>query len=112
MKLVKGCPNGGCRLHIKKQFFKDNVNYCSECGEKLVYVCRDCYKELADTDKPICARCQAERDAKKEQLKDGAKKASGAILGFVPLAIGTITSADKKKIAAAAVSVVGKIAGR
>lgn len=43
----KACPNASCRTYMKKKF-NANVNYCPECGTKLVYVCKayGCFKPL------------------------------------------------------------------
>ncbi len=89
---VKGCPNISCEMHTKKRRQKVNVNYCPVCGEKTVFVCRRCFREIEDLgpDHSICALCEAkqkERIAKvKETAKNvGKKVATGAVAVVTPI---------------------------
>ena len=73
----KACPNECCKTHRKKKF-NSKVNYCPECGAKLIYVCKahGCFKPL-DEAKPehsYCNECRTKREDRKENAIDMAKK--------------------------------------
>ena len=73
----KACPNEFCKTHRKKKF-NSKVNYCPECGEKLIYVCKahGCFKPLdeAEPEHSYCHGCQTDRDDRKEKVIYVAKK--------------------------------------
>lgn len=84
-KRKKGCPNDDCIEHGRRTYQKVEVNYCPECGTRLVYVCQKCFSEMEDKKNPnqcICDSCEAEKAAKKEKLKDDAKKAALKVGAF------------------------------
>ena len=53
--------------------FKENDFYCSKCGNKLVYVCPSCYKELVDRNDKFCGDCTKKKNEAKEKRLNGAK---------------------------------------
>ena len=78
-KRVKGCPNINCSLHIKKKKQKADVEYCPECGEKLIYVCKVCFREIQDSGLKhnTCRLCEVEKMEKKEKAVQTAKDIAG-----------------------------------
>ena len=82
MSSAKGCPNGGCAAHKKKTLFKDSMNYCPQCGAELVAVCKSkgCYTFLDDPSRKLCARCEAKRADKVDEIKKKGAAASSAVL--------------------------------
>lgn len=81
MKAFKGCVNPKCETYKKKQY-KNEDEYCTKCGEKLFYVCADCWKQLDTNKERYCITCKAMREDKKDQrvekVKEVAKKATSA----------------------------------
>lgn len=77
----KACPNECCKTHRKKKY-SAKINYCPECGEKLIYVCKahGCFKPLdeAEPEHSYCRECQTDRDDRKETVKAVAKKRSSS----------------------------------
>ena len=80
MANVKGCLNDNCVENAKKTKFKEDALYCSKCGERLVYVCPSCFKELSDRNEKICSDCQRKKDDNKEKRKEKIKAARGVAL--------------------------------
>lgn len=69
MKRVKACPNSECSQFHEKHF-KEIENYCSQCGAKLYYACKekDCYQHLPeDSLDAYCAPHLAEWEIKKAE---------------------------------------------
>ena len=77
----KGCPNEGCERNKKKYYYKSTDMYCTICGKPLVYVCKDCFSRIADTDiKHIrCELCEAKRVDKKDKMVNKKNAAVGAV---------------------------------
>ena len=78
----KACPNEKCDLYKKKKF-PNTTNYCPNCGEKLVFVCKaiNCYKPIEDIGPKhsVCEECEAKRkDTKDSIIKGGKQVAAGA----------------------------------
>lgn len=73
----KACPNEQCKTYQKKKY-NAKVNYCPECGEKLIYVCKthECFKPLDETQPKheYCFACKTKREDRKYQVKQMAKK--------------------------------------
>lgn len=73
----KAYPNECCKTHRKKKF-NSKVNYCPECGAKLIYVCKahGCFKPLdeAEPEHSYCNECRTKREDRKENAIDMAKK--------------------------------------
>lgn len=90
---VKGCPNAECERNTKKYHYKATDNFCTICGEKLVFVCADCFKRIADEDPShvICASCEAHR----EDMKKDAKKRFKDIGDKVGTVAGTVAEVAK-----------------
>ena len=69
----KACPNECCKTHRKKKY-SAKINYCPECGEKLIYVCKahGCFKPLdeAEPEHSYCRECRTKREDRKEQAID------------------------------------------
>lgn len=103
-KRVKGCPNSDCENHIKKLRFKTTDEYCSKCGEPLVFVCKKCFSEIQDSgpEHTKCTHCMEEAQAKKEQYidkaKDIAKKAGGAVVGVGGAIVVNVIQDEKKEV--------------
>ena len=96
MKAFKGCVNPEC-VAYKKKHYKNEDDYCTKCGEKLYYVCADCWKQLESNKERYCITCKAIRDDKKDQRTEktieAAKKVGGAFA-----ATGTIMVAAAKNV--------------
>lgn len=58
IKASKACPNKECKYHLNKKLYKEDSIFCSECGTKLVYVCKKCYKPLDDDKEVYCLSCK------------------------------------------------------
>lgn len=78
MAKVKGCNNEKCIAHKTKITYKTTDEYCSKCGNKLVYVCKKCYKPV-DKGQELCVLHQAEKAAQKAKM---AKGAAGVVMGI------------------------------
>lgn len=78
----KACPNECCKTHRKKKF-NSKVNYCPECGAKLIYVCKahGCFKPLdeAEPEHSYCKECRTKREDRKEQAIDVTKKGAQVV---------------------------------
>ena len=63
-KRIKGCPNPDCECNRKKHKYTADDRFCTRCGSELVFVCKVCFKKLADEGPQhvICGKCAAERD--------------------------------------------------
>ena len=59
MKAYKACVNRECKSFKRKEHYKDEYNYCPICGDKLEYVCADCWKVLDHNTEKYCASCKA-----------------------------------------------------
>ncbi len=79
MAKVKGCLNTDCIEYSKRTKFKEDVFYCSKCGNKLVYICPSCYKELKDRNDKFCEECIEKKNAVKEKRKNDAKAVVGVV---------------------------------
>lgn len=92
MGMVKGCINEKCIARKKKIHYKKTDEFCSKCGNKLFYVCADCFKQLPDDSQKYCITCAATRKDKKDAAKNGAKKIGGGVLavGGIVLSAGKI----------------------
>ena len=82
----KACPNELCKTYQNKKF-NSKINYCPECGTKLVYVCKShkCYKllDLTAPNHEYCQSCEAIRQDKKDKAVELAKKGGKAIAAAV-----------------------------
>ena len=98
MSSAKGCPNGECAAHKKKTLFKTSMNYCPHCGAKLAAVCnsRGCYTFLDDPSKKLCARCEAKRTDRIDEIKKVGSAASGTVLTVSAIVIGVAAKIVKK----------------
>ncbi len=87
MGRVKGCVNEGCIAREKKIKFKKNNEICSECGEKLGFVCPKCYTVLDNSPEKYCIRCSLIRDLRYKKGKRYITAGAGAVAvlggGFV-----------------------------
>lgn len=79
MKAYKGCVNRECKSFKRKDHYKDEYNYCPICGEKLEYVCADCWKVMEHSTERYCASCAAKREQKREQTIQKVKDLSKAV---------------------------------
>ncbi len=102
----KACTNENCKSYKLKKY-SPNINYCPECGTKLIFVCsnHNCFKPL-DMSEPkhhICAECQAKKDDQMAKIKEiGAAGVAG--VGVV------VGKAFRKEILAGAKN-AGKVVG-
>lgn len=83
MGRVKGCINETCVANQKKITYKEADDYCSKCGNKLYYVCKECYTQLPDDSEKYCVRCLAE----KQDRKDHTLKIAGGVVAAVGIAV-------------------------
>ena len=70
MSAIKGCINKNCISFKKKIQYKKTEDFCSKCGDKLQYVCKNkkCHKQLPDNSEKYCPICLAEKKDKKNKL--------------------------------------------
>lgn len=98
----KACPNEFCKTHRKKKF-NSKVNYCPECGEKLIYVCKShgCFKPLdeAEPEHSYCNECRTKREDRKENVKAVAKKRAKAVSVVVIAPAVKVIQKDGAKLA-------------
>ena len=104
MKAYKSCVNRECKSFKRKDHYKDEYNYCPICGEKLEYVCADCWKVLDHNTEKYCASCEAKRDQKRAQAIQNIKDGGVAVAGAVG-AVGGLAVKHKDKFA-----IAGKVA--
>ena len=88
--------------HTEKKKFNSKVNYCPECGEKLIYVCKShgCFKPLdeAEPEHSYCNECRTKREDRKEKAIK--KKKKGAeVAGFVAVPAIKVLKKEAPKIA-------------
>lgn len=100
MKAYKGCVNRECKSFKRKDHYKDEYNYCPICGEKLEYVCADCWKVLEHSTEKYCASCSAKREQKKENIKENVKDWGTLAVGAAST-VGGLAVKHKDKFAAA-----------
>lgn len=98
MSSAKGCPNGECAAHKKKTLFKASMNYCPQCGAELAAVCksRGCYTFLDGSSKKLCARCEAKRADRVDEIKKVGSAASGTVLTVGAIVVGVAAKIAKK----------------
>lgn len=98
MKAFKGCINEKCNMY-KKKHYKDDDKYCLECGNKLYYVCADCWKQFDDKKVRYCISCDAARKDKRDKrvatVKDGGHKVLIAV-GGVATMVNTVAKNTKQ----------------
>ena len=93
MKAIKSCINPNCESYTHKTKYNDRYIYCPMCGEKLTYVCADCWSELPHSTEKYCDGCKEKRRIKKEEkqqklMDSGIKVAQTA--ATVVGAVGTV----------------------
>ena len=83
-KRSKGCPNEAC-IRYKKYRYKAEEQYCSICGEPLVFVCANCFNRIEDQGLThrYCVLCEQDKarrqaNAKKKVVAVGA--AAGTVV--------------------------------
>lgn len=90
MKAFKGCVNPDC-VAYKKKHYKEDDDYCTKCGEKLYYVCADCWKQIETNAERYCIPCKAiradRRDQRTEKAKETSKKAFRAMAAVGPFMV-------------------------
>lgn len=81
MKAYKGCVNRECKSFKHKKHYRDEFEYCPICGEKLEYVCADCWKVMEHSTERYCASCKA----KHEQNRDRKIQQGKEMLKIIPV---------------------------
>lgn len=98
----KACPNEECKIY-KDQKFSSKINYCPECGTKLIYVCKSlkCYKPLDanNHDHVYCFECDTKRKDQRDKAIDFAKKGVTTISAFVVVPFAKALEKDAGKMA-------------
>lgn len=93
----KACPNELCKTYQNKKF-NSKINYCPECGTKLVYVCKShkCYKplDLTALNHEYCQSCETLRQDRKDKAVELAKKGGGVVVAAV--VVPALKVVDKK----------------
>lgn len=107
MKAYKGCVNRECKSYKTRTHYKDDFEYCPICGEKLEYVCENCWKVLDSNTDKYCERCKMEREQKRELRKQNAKKCGSVIIGTA-VAFSSAAIKHKDKITKVAMKIVKK----
>lgn len=109
MKAFRGCVNQNC-VAYKKIRFKDGDDYCTKCGEKLQYVCADCWKQLENNKERYCIVCKALRDDKSEQRIEKAKAAGKAFVAVGPAMVAAAKNVKQiEKAGKTIIEVGGKV---
>lgn len=85
MKAFKGCVNRECKAYKTRVSYKEKFEYCPHCGEKLEYVCANCWKVLEQNVQRLCVGCSVEKEEKKEQKKEKVINAGKAIVSVAPV---------------------------
>ena len=70
MKAIKSCVNQECVSYIHKTKYNDAYVYCPMCGQKLSYVCADCWTCLPHSTERYCEDCEEKRRKRREQQQD------------------------------------------
>ena len=65
MKAFKGCTNSDCKAY-KKIHYKKEDQFCVKCGQKLSFVCAECWKRMEKDKEKYCISCSAEKEQKYE----------------------------------------------
>lgn len=98
MKAFKGCTNLDCKAY-KKIHYKKEDQFCVKCGQPLNFVCAACWKPMEEDKEKYCISCSAEKEQKKAQAMDKAKKAGAGALGTMGAVAGVVmqvgNNADK-----------------
>lgn len=84
-KAFRGCVNVKCESY-KKKHYKDDLEYCPNCGKELEYVCAKCWKVMDDNSEKYCLSCKANNEQKIEKIKAAGLKIVGGV-GAVGFAI-------------------------
>ncbi len=114
MKAFKGCTNQMCEAY-KENHYKDSDEFCTKCGERISFVCAECWKPMEDGKKKYCISCAAKRAQRRAEKWDAVKKTGGkvaAVVGSAVVAVPQLVknsdklAKDVKKAADAAVEVI------
>mgnify|MGYP000421978446 CR=1 FL=1 len=88
--------------HTEKKKYSAKINYCPECGEKLIYVCKShgCFKPLdeAEPEHSYCNECRTKREDRKENVKAVAKKGA-EVVGVIAVPAIKVLQKEAPKIA-------------
>lgn len=77
----KGCINPECRACEVRTLFDEDAVYCSQCGEKLHYVCQKCHTVLPDGSNKLCRLCEADKKVHIAKMQKNVGKGGAAIAG-------------------------------
>lgn len=97
MKRYKGCVNPECDAFKEEIKFNEENLYCSKCGCKLEYVCKDCHKVLEDDSKKYCKHCEAKRHDKLQKAKDIGVAVGTTIVAVAGTAVAMIGASDTEE---------------
>lgn len=95
MKAIKSCVNPECESKIKKIKYNDKYIYCPMCGEKLTYVCADCWTPLPHSTEKYCPECKENRRLKREEQQQKVMDGSLKVAKVTAEVIGAVGSAVK-----------------
>ena len=109
MAKVKGCLNADCIEYSKRTKFKENDFYCSKCGNKLVYVCPSCYKELDDRNDKFCDDCTKKKNDAKEKRKNDVKAVAEFVADNMEVVKKVVNKENAQKAAKVAKEVAKKV---
>lgn len=98
MRVIKGCGNESCEAHKRKITYKETETFCSKCGKKLVFVCKDCYTQLPNDDEKYCVRCNAKHEDRKDEAKKVATKVGGVVIAVGSVVGGVVYKYGKKAV--------------
>ena len=98
MKAFKGCTNSDCKAYKKIHYKKDD-QFCLKCGQQLKFVCAECWKPMEKDNEKYCISCSAEKEQKRAQSVDNAKRVGAGALGAMGAVAGVVVqvgnNADK-----------------
>lgn len=93
----KGCPNTECVRNKKEYYYKATDQFCTICGQPLVYVCKSCFSRIDDIDKKHirCVQCEAKIADRKAKI---ANKRNAAVGGVAAAGVGILKVAKNEVV--------------
>ena len=112
-KRIKGCYNLACKRYRKEYKYETTDNFCTICGQELVYVCAECFEKIEDhgPEHKLCSTCEAKHQARREAVNQSVDKMKKAVTTGVKIAPQVVVLAQKdsvKKLVKKGVGIVVK----
>ena len=112
-KRIKGCYNLACKRYRKEYKYETSDNFCTICGNELVFVCTECFEKIEDNgpEHKLCAACEAKHQARRDAVHQNMDKVKAAVNTGVKIVPQVVVLAQKepvKKLVKKGVSVIVK----